>query len=444
TTYLNNFWVVGSPDGSYGYYDEQCIADFEKDRINDPDYYNVYALGEWGVLRTGSEFFGSFNRGQHCREVKYDPRLPIHLSVDNNVLPYISFTFWQVDTSNGYDIRQIDEICAESPNNTVRKAAKLVAERIKQYNPEAVYLHGDASTRAANNIDEEKRSWLDLLIDCLAKEGVEVVDCVGNKNPSVPLSGEFINAIYDFMLPRISIIIGENCKVSIEDYMGVQKDVNGGILKTRVKNKITMQTYEEHGHISDTKRYVIVDILKDEFTMFSNQRKRNIYARDGFIKYFNPDTENAYTADILYLLPNVKNKVVYLHGKRCGNSWHIVSAKIEETISLDTIKEYILTENADVTVLECPDSYFSFVRELRTILPNVRVKREGDDIAKRVAATSDIVRDRVLFNPNLVESDDGYSQFLTNMLDYGKDSEIIEASATISGFIQFAEKWISR
>ena len=38
STYLNNFWVVGSPDGTYGYYDEQCIADFEKDRLNDPDY----------------------------------------------------------------------------------------------------------------------------------------------------------------------------------------------------------------------------------------------------------------------------------------------------------------------------------------------------------------------------------------------------------------------
>ena len=117
---------------------------------------------------------------------------------------------------------------------------------------------------------------------------------------------------------------------------------------------------------------------------------------------------------------------------------------MEETISLDSIKEYVLAEYADVTVLECRDSYFSFVRELRTMLPNVRVKREGGDIVKRVAATSDIVRDRVLFNPNLVESDEGYSSFLTNMLDYGKDAEMIEASAAISGFIQFAEKWISR
>ena len=31
STYLNNFWVVGSPDGTYGFYDEQCVADFEYD-----------------------------------------------------------------------------------------------------------------------------------------------------------------------------------------------------------------------------------------------------------------------------------------------------------------------------------------------------------------------------------------------------------------------------
>ncbi|MCM1139728.1 MAG: PBSX family phage terminase large subunit [Muribaculum sp.] len=766
TTYLNNFWVVGSPDGSYGYYDEQCIADFEKDRINDPDYYNVYALGEWGVLRTGSEFFGSFNRGQHTREVKYDPRLPIHLSVDNNVLPYISFTFWQVYTFGGYDIRQIDEICAESPNNTVRKAAKLVADRIKQYNPEAVYLHGDASTRAANNIDDEKRSWLDLLIDCLAKEGVEVVDCVGNKNPSVPLSGEFINSIFDGLLPQMTITIGENCKTSIEDYMSVQKDVNGAILKTRVKNKITMQTYEEHGHLcfhpdtlvstnrgtkkikdinigdyvitengwqrvynslcsirksqyffvtlngqrlactydhpiytnrgfipaytlkegdeiirydkgniwkerlssttalsfiatlmanrraigniiadglgltansskhiciaicgnslmaqfqraivftilmvittiihllisplcvlmnmknciqsftasvhgrrlksllmkiggrlpngmplnpgangiakmarsfgkisrcansfvkcavkplkaianilqnfalttakasgednrvwtmksvfvrfvglnllsistlirnvvqgrvllniggisdvydistdshtffangilvhnSDTFRYVVVDILKDEFTMFSNQRKRNLYAKDGTIHFFNPETDCKYREDILYLHPNINGKFVMIHGKMCGDKWHIVNVSFRDTASTEEIKTTIVNEKCKTVIVECSQAYYPFVRELREIVEEVRTYKETADIDRRIAATSDYVRSNLLFSERQLNENVEYALFMNNMLDYNKSNENKEASAVLSGFIKFVIKSFS-
>ena len=151
STYLNNFWVVGSPDGTYGYYDEQCVADFEKDRINDPDYYNVYALGEWGVIRTGSEFFGSFKRGQHSGERPYNPSLPVHLSVDNNVLPFISISYWQVDFTTGIKIWQFHETCAESPNNTVRKSSKLVAKYLKSIRYcDKLFVHGDASTKSAN------------------------------------------------------------------------------------------------------------------------------------------------------------------------------------------------------------------------------------------------------------------------------------------------------
>lgn len=443
STYLNNFWVVGSPDGTYGYYDEQCIATFEYDRLNDPDYYNVYALGEWGVIRTGSEFFSSFNRGKHTAEVKYDPNLPIHISVDNNVLPYISCSYWQIDTANGIHIRQIDETCAESPNNTVRKAAKLVAKRLKELNPEKVYLHGDASTKAASTMDEEKRSWLDLFIDTLAKEGIEVVDCVSNKNPSVAMSGEFINAIYDCQLPGISITIGDNCRTSIEDYMSVQKDVNGAILKTRVKNKITMQTYEEHGHLSDTKRYIVCDVLKDEFTLFANKRKRNLYAKDGVIHFYNPDTKCEYTQEVVYAMPNVNGKFVMVYGKRCGDRWHILDVAMRDTSSTEEIKKTLTGVNSGTTIIECADAYFPFAKDLRKSLTGVRVMMESTDIDRRIAATSDYVKSNVLFNENKLNESAEYAAFMSNLLDYKKDGESKEASAVLSGFIRFVVKSFS-
>lgn len=442
STYLNNFWVVGSPDGTYGYYDEQCIADFEKDRINDPDYYNVYALGEWGVIRTGSEFFGSFNRGKHAGEVPYNPNLPVHISVDSNVLPYISVSYWQIDTSNGYGVRQFDETCAESPNNTVRKAAKLVASHLRELAAEKVYLHGDASTRAANNIDDEKRSFHDLFIDTLQKEGIEVEDKVSNKNPSVPMSGEFINAIFDGIIPGIGIAIGENCKTSIEDYMSVQKDVNGAILKTKVKNKITMQTYEEHGHISDTLRYVICDVLREQFLLFSNRRKRNLYARDGIIHFYNPATECKYSREVVYAMPNVNGKFALVHGKLCGEKWHIVGLMLKETASTDEIAQILVDTQSPQTIIECAPAYFRFVKELRKEIPNVRVMNEVADAGRRIAATSDFVKNHLLFNEESLNDNVEYSKFMTNLFDYNKATgESIEASAVLSGFIQFVVKF---
>lgn len=443
TTYLNNFWVVGSPDGTYGYYDEQCIATFEYDREHDPDYYNVYALGEWGVLRTGTEFFGSFNRGIHTGEAPFDPELSVHLSIDSNVLPYISISYWQIHTEGKTSIRQIGETCAESPNNSARKAAKLVAKRLHEMGVNKVYLHGDASTRAANTIDDDKRSFLDLFISVLQKEGIEVVDCVGNKNPNVSMTGEFINAIFDKMFEDIDILIDEHCVISIEDYMSVQKDVNGAILKTKIKNKTTGQTYEEHGHISDTFRYVVADVLKDEFIRFSNRRKRNLYARDGVIHFFNPATECNYTTDVLYAMPNLNGKFGMVHGHLCGDRWHILHAELCETTSTEDIRQIICECKPSVTIIECAPSYYPFVKELRKELEGVRVMKEQGDVDRRIAATSDFVKTNVLFNENMMNESIGYSEFMTNMLDYKKDGENKEASSVLSGFIRFVVKSFS-
>lgn len=442
TTYLNNFWVVGSPDGKYGYYDDQCISTFEYDKEHDPDYYNVYALGEWGVIRTGSEFFGSFNRGKHVEKCKYDPDLPVHISVDSNVLPYISCTYWQVAIDGDrHHIRQIGETCAESPNNTVRKSAKLVAKKLHEMGVDRVIMHGDASTRAANNIDDEKRSFHDLFIDTLQKEGIEVEDKVSNKNPSVPMSGEFINAIWENMLPELAITIDENCPVSIEDYQSVQKDANGAILKTKVKNKITMQTYEEHGHISDTFRYLVVDVLRDQFLAFSNRRKRNTYARDGMIHFYNPATECKYEKEVVYAMPNVNGKFAMVHGKLCGEKWHVVNVNLMETSSTEDIRQVLVAENSDLTVIECAPAYFGFIRDLRNDMREVRAMNEVADVDKRIAATSDFVKEHLLFNEDKLNEDAGYSVFMNNLLDYNKDSQNKEASAVLSGFSQYVVKF---
>lgn len=444
STYLNNFWVVGSPDGTYGYYDEQCIADFEKDRLNDPDYYNVYALGEWGVIRTGSEFFGSFHRGRHSGEHPYKPDLPIHISVDNNVLPYISVSYWQVDLSTGIKIWQFHETCAESPNNTVKKSSKLVGKYLKDIGYcDKVYLHGDASTKAANSIDDEKRSWMDLFIDTLQKEGFEIEDKVGNKNPSVAMTGEFINAIFDEIVPGIEIGIDESCTVSLEDYMSVQKDANGAILKTKVKNKTTMQTYEEHGHLSDTFRYVVTDLCLEEYTAFSNRRKRNLYGNKGAFSYFNPGTEHEYSNKIVYVIPNVNGHFLLVQAFKCGEKWHLVDVVYRQTSSMDEIKSSIKQHQANPYIVECSNAYFPMVRELRETLPDVRVAKEFPDVDKRIAATSDYIREYFLLSESKLEESEDYCCFLNSLLDYNIDSENKEANIALSGLAYYIIKYLS-
>ena len=436
STYLNNFWVVGSPDGKYGYYDQQAIATFENDRINDPDYYQVYALGEWGHLRTGAEFFPSFNRGVVCGKFKYNTELPIHISMDSNVLPYVTATFFQKEYKHDdvQQVTQIDELPIESPNNSARKAAKVIAGRLREYGyADKVYLHGDASGKAANTIDDNNRSFFDLVIDELEHEGFEVEDCIGNKNPSVATTGEFINAVWDGRVPGVSIRIDNDCTTSIDDYQAVQKDENGAIAKQKVTNPVTKQKYEAQGHVSDTLRYIAHDLLRKQYTEFSMGRKRSIYSECEF-KFFNPATEYDYEHTIVYVLPSFGGRFTLARLARIADRWHLTDVCLRPVKGNDEMGGWVRSFDAEQYVVECQPAYFPLVRELRNDLPQVNVLRMGSDHRTRISAMSDWVRANVHLNPDKMGEPE-YGAFINDVLDYNDQSPADQtaASAVLSG-----------
>ena len=426
STYLNNFWVVGSPDGKYGYYDYQAIANFENDRINDPDYYQVYALGEWGHIRTGAEFFPSFNRGVVCGK----------FPLDSNVLPYVTATFFQKEykPDDVQQVTQFDELPIESPNNSARKAAKVIAAKLREYNYGGkVYLHGDASGKAANTIDENNRSFFDLVIDELEHEGFEVEDCIGNKNPSVATTGEFINAVWDGRVPGVAIRIDNDCTTSIDDYQAVQKDENGAIAKQKVTNPVTKQKYEAHGHVSDTLRYVCYDLLRAQYTEFSMGRKRSIYT-EGEFKFFNPATEYDYEQTIVYVLPSFGGRFALARLARIADRWHLTDVCLRAVKGNNEMGGWVRSYDAEQYVVECQPAYFPMVRDLRKDLPQVNVLKLGSDHRTRISAMSDWVRAHVHLDPEKM-SEPEYAAFMGDVLDYNDQSpaEQMAASAVLSG-----------
>ena len=436
STYLNNFWVVGSPDGKYGYYDYQAIANFERDRINDPDYFQVYALGEWGHIRTGAEFFPSFNRGTVCGDHPYNPELPIHVCMDSNVLPYVTATFFQkvYKPDDVQQVTQFAELPIESPNNSARKAARVIAGYLRTIGyTDKVYLHGDASGKAANTIDEHNRSFFDLVIDELEKEGFEVVDCIGKKNPSVSASGEFINAVWDGRVPGVVINIDNSCVTSIDDYQAVQKDENGAMAKMKVKDPVSKLSYEAHGHCSDTLRYAVVDLLRSQFTEFSMGRKRSLYNESEF-KFFNPSTEYEYDTTMVYVLPNFGGVFSLVRIGKVGDRWHLTDVCCRTVKGNDEIVSAVTEMPADRYVVECQQAYFPMVRELRATLGDVAVVKMGSDHRTRIAATSDWIRAHVHIDPERMNEQE-YGRFVNDMLDYNDESpaEVAVASAALSG-----------
>lgn len=277
TNYLDNIFIVGKWSvnaagqlvQSGGFVDQHTIDDFEKDKVTDFEYYRIYGLGDWGKIRTGGEFWKKFKYADHVNNIKWDRSLPIWMSWDENVNPYLTCTLWQI---KGKHLQQIDEICLEDPRNRVKDLCQEFAKRYPLGEVAGLFVGGDRTSIKEDVKLEKGENFFTKILEYL-KEYRPILK-IQSKNPSVVQSGGFINEIYEGNgKSGITIGIHESCKKSIFDYQYALEDSDGTIKKTKKKNKVTGVTYEEFGHCSDTKRYIATTAFDSEYLMYCGGRK---------------------------------------------------------------------------------------------------------------------------------------------------------------------------
>lgn len=266
STYENNFWVVGSPCKTFGYLDFQTIADFELDKKEDYNYYCIYALGDWGKLNRGGEFYKKFSTEKHVAKVEYNPDRSLHLTFDENVNPYMTLDIHQ---GEGLTVTQIDEICLEDPKNTLSDTMKEFKRRYPP-NGNTVYIYGDATSKKADVKLEKGKNFYTLVENYLRENNYIFQNRVPRSNPNVEVRGNWMNAIFGTGLDGIDIIIGDNCQKTISDYNYLKEASDGTKFKEKAKHPVTKVTYEKYGHNSDANDYFYAEFFKDSFNKFRN------------------------------------------------------------------------------------------------------------------------------------------------------------------------------
>lgn len=262
STYLDNYYIVGSPCGTYGFVDEHTINDFEQDRILDLNFYNVYALGLWGKLVNGSEFYKQFNRLKHVKKIIIDDELPLHISIDENVRPYLPLVVIQTKDNN---INVIDEILGKSPNNNIIDLIKIFSNKYERFKEQKLFIYGDATSRRNDARTEDGYNLFGIMVAELEKNGWKDVSVrVKPSNPSVAQSGRFVNTLLAGMT-KYTFNVNEDCISTINDFLYTKEDKDGNIMKEKVKDKINGTTYEKFGHLSDACRYFIIKYLEEEY-----------------------------------------------------------------------------------------------------------------------------------------------------------------------------------
>lgn len=237
---------------------------YDLERTN-PYYYTVYCLGLWGMKETGGNFYKLFQAGRIVKPCKYNPRLPLHITFDFNVQPYVTLNVHQLEGSSGRWIaRQVDEICLQYPRNRTAESCKEFKERYKAHLA-GVFIYGDPAGEHEDTRTEQ--GYNDFII--ILKELSTFRPQLRNRDsaPPVVLRGQFINDIFQHNEQGIAIEIDPRCVNTINDYQFLKEDAAGKKAKQRVKNSSGI-SYELYGHTSDANDYFYCTAFIREFQAY--------------------------------------------------------------------------------------------------------------------------------------------------------------------------------
>lgn len=223
--------------------------------------------------QTGGEFYSSFSRTDNVGNVKYDPALPIHISFDQNSVPYNSAGLMQIkridEKWNGFDWywewRFFDEIALQNPRNSTEEVCEEFIQRYDRYKP-IVYYYGDASghSRKVSAAKTDFQHHYEVVEYKLSKYLVNGSDRTLFVNPSIPLRRDFINKIFEGKLP-IKFIVDEECHKMIADLMYTKQAIDGTKDKHITEDKETGDKYQKYGHFGDLLDYTAVELFKDYY-----------------------------------------------------------------------------------------------------------------------------------------------------------------------------------
>lgn len=223
--------------------------------------------GDWTAINTaGNKFYHGFELRDHTGPVEYDLAMPVHVSFDQNVVPYITATLWQVQpTSDGYRLQAFDEFTLAHPRNTTMALCVAIREKYQSKAPQ-MFLYGDAS----GNRRDTRSSETDYTIARreLRQFLTNSSDRTERRNPPVLRRRDFINEIFQGKQPGLEIRIGAHLSKTIDDLLNLREDQNGHKLKEKAKDPHTGVSFERLGHTSDTLDYIVTGVFKREFERF--------------------------------------------------------------------------------------------------------------------------------------------------------------------------------
>jgi hypothetical protein len=225
--------------------------------------YEVFVEGNWDLQeRTGAEFYKYFSLDKHVIDCHYNPELPLHISWDENVNPYLPCGIFQIVNK---EIRMIDEILGINPKNTIRDVCNEFKFRYKDHKS-GLFIYGDATSQKEDVKQEKGYNFFKLIENELI--AYKPILRVAKSNPSVVVRGQFINTIFYNNFSDIVVKISPNCKTAISDFVNTKEAADGSKDKSKEKDSKSGVSYQKFGHLSDLFDYICCEAFKKDFETY--------------------------------------------------------------------------------------------------------------------------------------------------------------------------------
>lgn len=264
------FTVDSNPDASFR---RTYIAALN--RISDVATRERLRYGNWDFVDTNkAAAYWSFNGNVHLvsnlRERVYDPLKPLVISLDFNIMPFMSSLVVQVDYDNQC-IYILDEILGkpdDKENNTPAIAAKISRRLIQERHMGGVVITGDPSGLARSTQTEYGVNNYSIIMDNMHPV-LKARKSLLSKQPPQKTRLEFINRILASE-KGWTIKIDMRCRRLTEDMVYQRLNADGSKEKKKVSDPKLGVKYEKYGHLSDAMDYAVCLILSDEWRRFLN------------------------------------------------------------------------------------------------------------------------------------------------------------------------------
>ena len=223
--------------------------------------------------KTGGEYYPAFDRRTHVAtySIKRDNSLPDHLTLDFNLIPYMTGIHVQIENvvlDNGDGqllIKVLKEYPMREPHNTTEAVARAYLDDNEGKGIRGIFYYGDAmGNRGVEGFGdtvtrfEPLRTVLRRYLDYGSNRTTKV-------NVGVNKRRDLMNRLFEGKLQagkrKVNIIIDPSCVELIKDLQYLKLDVNGK-LKEKVKDPATGRVYEKYGHMSDALEYLVAEILR--------------------------------------------------------------------------------------------------------------------------------------------------------------------------------------